>query len=529
MRHLFAALVLVPFCDPGFAQERPNILLLVAEDLSPRIGSYGDSIAQTPNLDALARAGVQYTRVFTAAGVCAPSRAALITGLHQISFGAQHMRSWNAGYFAVPPEGAKAFPELLRAAGYYTFTDSKLDYQFSELAAGTGPFTIWDAEGAGSDWTQRDQGRPFFGLVNFQDTHESRIRREWREAGNPIAEEVTDPAKIRLPPYYPDIPEVRRDLARHYDDIHQMDQRVGEILRRLEEGGLADSTIVIWTTDHGDALPRAKRELYDSGIRVPMLVRFPASLAPEGWQPGSIQSKLVSFVDLAPTILALAGVTAPGYLHGVNFLTDERSYIHASRDRIDQVPDRQRAVRDPRFKYIRSWYPDLPGGHALAYRDTIDMVAAMRALHERGLLDETQSRWFEPAGKEQLYDVMTDPYEVRNLADDPTYTAEKQRMSAELDRFLTAVGDWSEEDEGLMRRRLLSPAGEIRTTRDPAIAIGADGVLISADNNASIGYRVNGGPWRLYTRGMQGLKGTIEAKAIRYGWRESATVALELE
>ena len=272
----------------------PNILLLVAEDLSTRIGAYGDKVARTPNLDALAKRSVRFTQVFTTAGVCAPSRAALVMGQHQISFGAQHMRTSTGPhglYYAQPDAHLKAFPELLRAAGYFTFTDGKLDYQFSGIGAGSGPFTLWDEEGEEAHWRNREPGQPFFGLINFLETHESGLMRmdvephseshratqRMRISRGLVAKAVTDPADVNVPPYYPDIPEVRADIARHYDNIHAMDARVGKILSTLEQDGLSERTIVIWTTDHGDGLPRAKREIFDTGIHVPMLVHVPSS------------------------------------------------------------------------------------------------------------------------------------------------------------------------------------------------------------------------------------------------------------
>lgn len=214
MQRIIVPILLLLCSMPSVSQERPNILLLVAEDLSPRIGSYGDPVATTPSLDQLAEQAVRYTRAFTTAGVCAPSRAALMTGMHQVSFGAQHMRASTRGYLTVPPAEVKAFPELMRAAGYYTFTNQKLDYQFSDLFAGTGPFTIWDAEGDGTSWQGRGEDQPFFGLINLLETHESRLRQEWRDEENVLPEKVTDPDAVILPPYYPDTPEVRSDLAK---------------------------------------------------------------------------------------------------------------------------------------------------------------------------------------------------------------------------------------------------------------------------------------------------------------------------
>ena len=328
------------------ALSRPNILLLVAEDLSARLGAYGDHVALTPNIDRLASEGIRYTRMFTTATVCAPSRAALITGIHQISFGAQHHRTSTSpvgGYSAVPPKGMQAFPELLRRTGYYTFTDDKLDYQFSGTKAGSGPFTIWDDEGSAAHWRNRPQGRPFFGLINFLETHESGVMDPWgmprnrghvrsilmRHLRGLVSDSVTDPSDVVVPPYYPDSPEVRQDMARHYDNIHAMDDRVGEIVDELRKDGLLDNTVVIWTTDHGDGLPRSKRELYDTGTNVPMIVRFP-----DRQRAGEVDARLVSFVDLAPTILSMAGVEPREYHRGINFLLQNRDYAFASKDAI---------------------------------------------------------------------------------------------------------------------------------------------------------------------------------------------------
>jgi len=530
-------------CSSLSLATQPNILLLVAEDLSLRVGAFGDTVARTPNIDRLAQQGVRYHNVFTTAGVCAPSRAALISGQHQIAFGAQHMRTStykmtdasgtkvSAGYLAQPPAGLRAFPELLRRAGYYTFTDTKLDYQFSGVRAGSGPFTLWDDEGANSHWRNRPQGQPFFGLINFMETHESGVMRangpavtpahrktqQWRQASGLVSERVTAPADVQLPSYYPDIAAVRQDLARHYDNISAMDSRVGLLLAQLKEDQLLDSTIVIWTTDHGDGLPRAKRELYDSGIRVPMIIRFPK---PRG-TPGSSDNRLISMVDFAPTLLALAGVAPVPYHHGGDFLKRAREYIFASRDRIDEVSDRQRAVRDERYKYIRSWHPNTPGGHLLAYRDNLDMVRAMRALFDKGLLNPAQARWFEGPGEEQLYDIVSDPEELHNLAQRSDMKAVKTRLSAALMARLAVIGDTAATAEELMRATLLDD-GKIPITPAPSAATTAQGISLSSAVDASIGYRIDEGPWLLYSQPVATAK--LEAKAVRYGWRESTAV-----
>lgn len=525
--------------------DRPNILLMMAEDMGPRVGAFGDPVAITPNLDALAAQGVIYPNTFTTAGVCAPSRAAHILGVHQIATGAQHMRTGSSphgAYRAVPPPHMKAYPELLRASGYYTYTDNKLDYQFSGPWWNTGPFTIWDDEGLSVGWENRAKGQPFFGFVNFGVTHESGVFRPlgaWphstthfvmqvlRALQSPDVEPAGEvsTADIALPPYFPDTPTVRADMARHYNNIAIMDAQVGALLSRLEADGLADSTIVIWTTDHGDGLPRGKRELYDSGIRVPMIIRWPPAYRPPGVTLGGVETRLVSFVDLAPTILRIAGVEAPSHLHGSDFYGPaRRQYIYASRDRVDEVDDRQRAIRDARFKYIRSWRPERPGGHPLAFRDNIDMMRELRALYERGALNAEQSRWFEAPGEQRLFDTLRDPCELYDLSTDPAYAAVLSRMSRALDAWLAETGDASNESEADMMARF-APGGDMPQTPAP-VPTRADGaIVLTATEGASIGYRIGEEPWRLYTGPVPARPGTqLHAKAVRYGWKESEEV-----
>lgn len=542
-----AILITLVFSSAIAASEaqRPNILLLMVEDMSPRVGAFGDPVAVTPNLDHLASEGVRYGNVFTAAGVCAPSRASLITGMHPASIGAQHMRSSNhpaGGYTAVPPAEVKAYPELLRAAGYFTFTDNKLDYQFSGIRDGTGPFTIWDREGAEAGWSERQADQPFFGMINFLQTHESGVfppletrrltgkylnfqRFRAQHYDNPDAHQFVTPEQVEVPPYYPDVATVRVDIARHYNNIALMDRQVNKVLARLEHDGLAENTIVIWTTDHGDGLPRAKREVFDSGIKVPMIIRWPVRYRPAHLKPGQLEERLLSFVDLAPTILALAGVEVPDYLPGQNFLDPSvplRQYVFASRDRMDAVIDRQRAVRDQRYKYIRSWYPEQPGGHRLAYRDNITMMQTMWQMLENGQLNSDQRRWFEPPGEEQLYDTVADPFELNNLAESPEHQKILKRMRKALAKWQQNNQDWSEQSEATMAAGFW-PEGEQPTTSIPSFRWQTPMLTIHSETGgASLGYRNNGGDWQLYS-GPISVKSDdkIEARAIRYGWRES--------
>ncbi len=526
--------------------DRPNILVLMAEDMSARVGAFGDPVAVTPNIDRLAQQGTRYPNTFTTAGVCAPSRAAHILGMHQISTGAQHMRTGrgpHGSYTAVPPEHVKAYPELLRGAGYYTWTDQKLDYQFSGTRANSGPFTIWTEEGSEGHWRHRRPGQPFYGLINFGVTHESGVFTPLGSWPNSITHLVmqlmrtfmipdtgigapVSPEQISVPPYYPDVQVVRADMARHYNNIAAMDAEVGTIVGQLESDGLLESTIVIWTTDHGDGLPRSKRELFDSGIKVPMVIRWPERFRPADAPPNGIDSRLISFIDLAPTLLTLAGVEQPDYLQGSDFLSDApRKHIFASRDRIDEVEDRQRAVRSDRYKYIRSWFPQLGGGHALAFRDNLEMMRELRRMFESGELNEKQRQWFEAPGEERLFDIEMDPYELNNLADNKQYAEVLHEMRGALADWLGRVDDLSEQSEVEMVARFW-PNGEQPLTASPELVFSKGKIRIkNRQANASLGYRLDEGDWQLYTAPVVVDSGVVVgAKAVRYGWQESEPV-----
>ncbi len=526
---------------------RPNIVLVLFEDLSPRFGAYGDSLAQTPNFDRIASEGVLYTKVYTSSGVCAPSRAALITGRYQQTIGAQHMRTTSAAglppggpqnYLAVPPESVKAFPELLRAAGYHTSNNSKTDYQFGE------PFTVWDVSGDAADWSGRTQGQPFFHMRTLLTTHESAIWPIDMEPSSPIESFVvannakvfadrkalTDPAAVEVPPYLPDTPEVRRDIATHYDNIAFTDAALGALYDRLEQDGLLDTTILIISTDHGDGLPRMKRSLYDSGLHVPFVIRYP-----DGRGAGTVNDELVSFVDLAPTILSWAGLAPPDWIQGRDVAGPDRDpardYVFAAQDRMDNELNWHRAARDERFKYIRNYLPDDPYFEPLSFRDSQPSMKALWAGLEAGTLPDAARRLFEPLAEDQLYDTEADPHEVNNLAGDPAYAAELLRLEGALDAWLADVGDLSRLPEAEMIETFW-PSGIQPQTAAPDIAVraesGARKVTLSCSTpGASIGYQTGDadGAWQLYTEPLQLDEGTsIRTKAIRYGFTESETI-----
>lgn len=424
------------------ASDLPNILWISCEDMSPNLGCFGDNYSTTPNLDALAAKGVRYTQAFATSGVCAPSRSCIITGVFPSSLGSQFMRCK-----ATLPDFVKCFPEYLREAGYYCTNNSKTDYNFDH------PKSAWDESSNKAHWRNRPDGKPFFSVFNIVVTHESQIRLRG-DAFQKItqrlkSEQRHDPAKVTLPPIYPDTPEARRDWANYLDCITTMDAMAGDLLRQLNEDGLADDTIVWFFSDHGVGLPRAKRWLYDSSLHVPLIIHFPPKFQRRaiGNKPGETDERQVSFVDFAPTVLSLAGVKIPDHMQGQAFLggqaaSSPRLYVHGIRDRMDERYDMIRCVRDRRFKYIRNYMPSVPYDQFLNYAEQGPTLQSMRRLHREGTLTPAVARFFALSKPpEELYDAKADPWELRNLADDPSYAPFLQRFRQEHLRWQDATLD----------------------------------------------------------------------------------------
>lgn len=465
---------------PGATQKQPNILWISAEDISADLGCYGDVYATSPNIDKLATEGARFTRCFSVSGVCAPSRSTIITGMYQTTIGTMHMRSR-----AVPPPEVHCFPEYIRAAGYYCTNNVKTDYQFEA------PFTAWDESSDEAHWRGREKDQPFFAVFNLTVSHESSIRmpdKRQERGGDRVPPQMRhDPAQAELPPYYPDTPLVRKDWAMYHDNITAMDMQVADILQQLEDDGLADDTIVFFWGDHGRGLPRAKRWIYDSGIHVPLVVRWPGVLEPE-----STADDLVSFVDFGPTVLSLAGVDVPSHMQGRPFLGDQkatpREYIYASRDRMDEAYDLIRAVRDKRYKYLRNYMPEVTYAQHINYMDEMPTMKEWRRLHAEGKLEGPQKIFFsETKPVEELYDTQADPHEVNNLADSPEHQEILLRLRAEHERWRRDTNDLGLIPEPELMERM-RPGSKYETTATPEIVQdGASVKITCATEGASIG------------------------------------------
>ena len=398
----------------------PNILWVTSEDITTMLGAYGDENATTPQLDAFAQRSVLYTHAFATAPVCSPARSCIITGYYASSLGSQHLRST-----VRIPEHIVPFPKHLRQAGYFTSNNAKEDYNFIDT-------TIWDESSHQAHWRQRPEDQPFFSVFNLMLTHQSSI------FGNDSLYQArvgdflpfvkrTAPDSLVLPPYYPDTPVIRKLWARYYTNVSIIDYQFGEILKELEEDGLADRTIVFFYADHGTGMPRAKRALYDSGLKIPLLVHVPEKYAKHfNVSPGTRSAQMVSFIDFAPTVLELAGLTIPKEYEGRPFISEDPiipvSHVYGTSDRVDEGYELARTIRTPQYRYIRNFLPYLPLIQPNYYSDQSEIMKELHRLNSADTLTEVQMTLYAPERlPEELYDTMNDPYELYNLAEDPKY------------------------------------------------------------------------------------------------------------
>jgi N-sulfoglucosamine sulfohydrolase len=437
----FAAVLLAAGTLAADSPRRPNIVWIVAEDISPDLGCYGDQDAVTPNLDRLASQGSRFTRCFTHAPVCAPSRSGLVTGMYPTTIGSHHMRST----LKSPPP---TFMEELRKVGYFVAWPGKTDFNFTPPRAAFDSTQNWMAKG--------ELKEPFFAFINLFVTHESQIRVPKNLYDKNTARlkpaERHDPAKVSLPPYYPDAPEVRHDVAVYHDNITAMDYQVGDILKRLDDKKVADNTVVFFFGDHGWGMPRGKRWPYDSGLRAPLLIRWPGVI-----KPGTVREDLIAFLDFAPTVLTIAGATVPERMQGQVFLGENakpRKYVFGARDRMDETFDRIRTVRDERFRYIRNYYPELPYAQHVLYMDEMPTMRVWRQWAADGKLAGAQKLFFAATKPpEELYDTRADPHEIKNLADDPAHADKLKELRAALDQWVKDTKDLGEVPEDVLIKR----------------------------------------------------------------------------
>lgn len=458
VRGSFAALATVAgamFCSAAAAQPaasgaRPNILWLIAEDMGPHLGCYGTTQVATPHLDRLAAGGMRFTRAYTTAPVCSASRSAFMTGMYQTTIGAQNHRSHLDDGFMLP-DGVRVLPDWLRDAGYYTANIRRFPAPVDFEGAGK---TDWNFAHPGQafetdQWQELKAHQPFYAQVNFQETHRLYAAMLNEGRGFP-APPRADPAKVDLPPYYPDVPEARADWANYLDAATALDRKIGQVLAQLERDGLADNTIVIFIGDNGAAHVRSKQWCYESGLIVPLIVHWPKGLpAPAGFKAGAVSDRLIEAIDLTATTLALAGAPLPPKMQGRVFLGDRaapaRDYAFGARDRCDETVDRIRTVRDARYRYIRNFMPERPLLQPNGYKDAMyPMVALMRRLHAEGKLDPVQEVLMAPhRPAEELYDLETDPHEIRNLAGStqPELQTVRHRLSRVLDQWIVDTND----------------------------------------------------------------------------------------
>jgi arylsulfatase A-like enzyme len=440
MKKYYCILFLLFFlCFSGIAQQnkKPNILWIVSEDNGPFIGAYGDEFATTPNIDNFAGKSVLYENAFATAPVCAPARSTLITGVYPTAMGTQHMRST----YPIPAQ-IRFFPRYLREAGYYTSNNAKKDYNTIDQPE------AWNESSNTASYKNRSPGQPFFSVFNIGISHESSLHK-------PVDQLRHDPEKVPIPPYHPSTPEMKQDWAQYYDKMEEMDARVGEILQELEESGLADSTIVFYYGDHGGVLGRSKRFMYESGLRVPLIIHFPKMY--QHLEPaigGNTTDRIVTFVDFAPTILSLAGLPIPGYMQGEPFLgpkmTEPREYAYAFRGRMDERIDMSRSVRDKQFRYIRNYMPHKIYAQYLEYLWKAPSMSSWEKAFEEGQLDKIQSRFWQAKPVEELYDVTVDPHNIKNLALDPDYQDVLLRMRNANTNWMKEIRDVGFIPEAMM-------------------------------------------------------------------------------
>jgi arylsulfatase A-like enzyme len=462
-------LIVLLVCSSGFAADQPNILWLIAEDFGPHLGCYGEKHVATPNLDGLAAGGVRYSRFFTTAPVCSPSRSAFMTGMYQTTIGAHNHRSHRDDGYQLPG-GVRVLTDWLRDAGYFTANVRELPAELGFRGSGKTDWNFtYEGQPFDSDkWRDLKEHQPFFAQVNFQETH-----RTFR------ASQHADPSKVEIPPYYPDHPVTREDWAKYLDSATELDRKIGLVLKQLDADGLADSTVVVVFGDNGQAHVRGKQFCYDSGLHVPLIIRWPTKFpAPQHFRAGTTDERLVAAIDLAPTMLAFVGARKPEKMQGEIFLGDAagppRKYVFGARDRCDETVFRFRTVRTERYRYIRNFTPERPFLQKNDYKERQYPVwTLLKQLDAEGKLSPPQKFLTATSmPEEELYDIIADPHETQNLAGSPEHAAVLTELRGVLTQWIEESNDQGRE---LEPPELAAAKGATRPGSDPNSASRAKG------------------------------------------------------
>lgn len=476
------------------SQEKKNILWLVCEDQSLFFSAYNDSNAKTPNIDALASKGIIYDNFYAVSPVCAPSRSSIITGMYPTTIGTQHMRAYKKNkdsinnktnlpfYSAVPKIKVQFFTESLRKSGYYCSNNSKEDYnmEMSPLA--------WDESNKNAHWRNRQKDQPFFSVFNFNVSHESRI---WKNYEQHPLKEIN---KVVLPTFFPNINSIKNDFVTNYKNIEKLDVQVGKIINQLKEDGLYENTVIFFFSDHGGPFPRFKRSIYDSGLKCPLIIK---------WDEKTNETRnnqMISFIDLAPTVLEITGSETTYKMEGVSFYKqNNREFIFASSDRFDEFTDRRRCVRNENFKLILNLDTTSPIGKPVNYRKKMKTMEILDSLYENNLLKGYFNNWYKSRKeKYEFYNISNDPFELVNLISDSIYTNEIIELKTQLHKWIDS-SDYGNMNEEQMLKEMW-PNGKKPKLKAPSIIKKDNGIkIISNNKNSSVGWRNNNNEnWKVY-------------------------------
>ncbi|MCW5515641.1 sulfatase [Muriicola sp. Z0-33] len=504
-------------------QNLPNIIWLVAEDQSPDFfPMYGDSTISLPNLEALANEGVIFNNAYSPVPVCAPARSALITGMYPTTLGTHNMRTYNAyrtdnqpelgipSYSPVVPQGVKMFTEYLRRSGYYCTNNPKEDYNFKKTEV------AWDDSSKDAHWRNRPKNTPFFSVFNFSVCHESQI---WQRGEDEL---LVSPDAVNVPAYFPDTKEVRHDIAVNYSNLIRLDNQIGEIIKQLREDELYDNSIIFFYGDHGGPFPRHKRALYETGVKVPLLIKFK-----ENQKEYNSDNRFISFVDFAPTVLSMAGIEPPKVMQGRAHFGDyanagNSDYLFFSSDRFDGMVDRIRAVRYQRYKYIKNFNPDISNALPVAYREQMPMMQQLNQLWENEELDSIQSLWFRtPKPEEELYDLEADPFEFVNLVGKEELQDTLLLLRNVLNEWITNTNDLGRHPENELLSNWL-PEG--KPQRLPSLELedkeGKINLFCKQSDATIVWKQPQDSTWLIFDAPISNQK-SFSAKAVRIGFKDS--------